>query len=103
MSRFLMIVIGVAVVVCGAGALAAHFLDYPMSGGALGGAVGGVIAAMMIPGKGKKTCPRLQHRTAGHPQAHVVQAGAVGRLDLPELRRRGRPSRPRSHSPLNQL
>ena len=59
-KNYVLMVIGVAVAVTGAAAIASFLFGFPVSGGAIGGAVGGVIAATMIAGRGQKTCPRCR-------------------------------------------
>jgi hypothetical protein len=57
MTRFVLIVLGVAIAVTGV-AMLADVAGFPPSGAAIGGVIGGVVAAMMIAQSGGKSCPR---------------------------------------------
>jgi hypothetical protein len=81
MVRFAFVALGVAAAIAAVAALA-DLAGFPASGGAIGGAIGGVIAAMMI------AVPPLRGRASAVSQAHLVETGTVGRLDMPQLRLR---------------
>jgi len=53
MIRFAFVALGIAAAIAAVAALA-DLAGFPVAGGA----IGGVIAAMMIAGAGRKTCPR---------------------------------------------
>ena len=57
MRKIVLVAFGVAVVIAFAASVM-DLLGFPVSGAGIGGITGGLIGAIMIAGRGSKTCPR---------------------------------------------